>query len=1235
MTPQELKTIFESPYDQTSWVQLIREVFGVKRILLRPQPVDTTDNKWQASALELGSFETVEGMLVGVYEVKIDHTVKLERNKVGLRNLLRPIYKNDVDAALIVFDQGEKWRFSYVSEIRVRNKHTGKRERKTTDPKRYTYLFGTGQHCRTAAERFDKVKQHYNLFGGAVKLDEIEKAFSVDTLTKNFYEELSDWYFRALKEVKFPDDTIPKGLPPEEEEKERQKLAATGTIRLITRLIFVWFLKQKDLVPDELFQKDELDKILHYRDKTGSTFYKAILQNLFFATLNTEMGDENRKFVDRQYGIQGYYRYKRFFKDADRFLSLTARIPFLNGGLFENLDKNVGEKGKEIRIDCFSNKLENEEKLSIPDGLFYDTQTVDLSSDYGDKKKKSRKVRGLIDILQSYNFTIEENTPFEIEVALDPELLGKVFENLLASYNPETGATARKMTGSFYTPREIVDYMVDESLISYLTTGLEREYPATAGTDVWNPKLRQLFSYTTELHLFSPEEAETIINALDAARILDPACGSGAFPMGVLHKMVFLLNKLDADNVQWRELQKQKALRETAEAYELGDREERDMRLKDISEAFEDNSDDYGRKLYLIENCIYGVDIQPIAVQIAKLRFFISLVVDQQDSDKKKNRGIRPLPNLETKFVAANTLIGLEKPKQLPLGYEDVKALENKLDEVRHKHFSAKTPKTKAKYRTEDLKIRDEIAEKMKSLGFPNNTATQIAHWNPYDQNTSATFFDREYMFNISDGFDIVIGNPPYVSHDKINSNEKDHYKNHYVSYSAFADLYCYFMENSIDILKQFGISCFITSNSFLRADYGSLIRKYISKFCDISQLISIEESQVFDSAIVNTSINIFQKGHQPRSKAYIVKSSYDFSESFTDFIYHNRYEYWQTNFSEKKWLLLSPEHLSIIQKIEKDHATLESLNTKIRLGLATGDNDAFVIPESKKDEFERENPQNSLIIKPVLRGREIDRFGYSPPKDYILLTKNGINVERDFPSVYRYFDSLGEKFKKRGAKGQHWTNLRACSFFDDFAKEKIVWIELSDSGRFALCTDEIYLLNSAYFLLPPMGYSAKYLLSILNSSLIQFYLRSIADTSGMGTSRWINNHVKEFPIPKIVDANLIEKVTDILIILKSYLIKGDSKFQEKADTTYNFFEQLNDAIVYELYFPEALQAAGCEVLKHLTDLPDISTYSNAEKSAVIQQVYERLSHREHPVRIALFNMDTVDEVAIIEGKKK
>jgi hypothetical protein len=609
------------------------------------------------------------------------------------------------------------------------------------------FKLGPGERYRTASERLALLDLIATPDLSPLDLrHHLDQAFDVEAVTKQFCQELANWYFWALEHVCFPPDA------PKENGKDH-----VSVIRLITRLIFCWFVKQKRLIPEALFDPHWLAQMLKgfapdsrsprpsdgrgVRGE-GSVFYKAILQNLFFATLNQEMS--KREFRKRNkdphgrdphHGIANLYRYEDYFTDPKVFLDLMRGIPFLNGGLFECLDKvyRLEENQPDLRIDGFSDHPKN--PLRVPDFLFFgEEREVDLCAAYGEARYRRAKVRGLIHIFNRYNFTVTENTPLDQEVALDPELSGKVFENLLAAYNPETATTARKATGSYYTPRPIVDYMVDEALIAHLETKLSEgralrgqspsegrvpraQFPSEGGvprrldskmglaqlappTDD-ESRLRHLLAYNDEPHQFRPAEVDALIAAIDNLKALDPACGSGAFPMGLLHKLVFILGNLDPHNEQWKQKQ-------TAKASEIPDATVREKTLADIEQAFAAGELDYGRKLYLIENCIYGVDIQPIAVQIAKMRFFISLIVDEQVaqtilsgppngqtglSGLPWNLGIRPLPNLETKFVAANTLIGIEKPAQQMLRNPQIDAKEAELRRVRERHFTAPAPR--------------------------------------------------------------------------------------------------------------------------------------------------------------------------------------------------------------------------------------------------------------------------------------------------------------------------------------------------------------------------------------------------------------------------------------------------------------------------------------------------------------------------------------------------------------
>lgn len=688
------------------------------------------------------------------------------------------------------------------------------------------------------------------------------QVFSNELLTKKFYSELSDWYAWAVQVVRFPNDLSTTD--------DDEKFNHESCIRLITRLIFVWFLKQKHLIPEEFFDEDYIrdhfienfdphdrENMLYNPEK--SKYYRLILQNLFFAMLNCPIVEEgkdtanNRKFRgDHQYGIKrdGYnvnnlMRYKADFKEggADEFVqTANNNVPFLNGGLFDCLD----DKPNKLYYDGFSERKESLEQLYLPDWLFFGEEVgrgIDLSQWYDDTKKRNVSARGIIDILKRYNFTIEENTPLDQEVSLDPELLGKAFENLLASYNPETKTSARKQTGSFYTPREIVQYMVDESLVAYLKR--------VCGDEL-EPQYRALLSYSTEETTLNKEQRRNIMQAIYHCRVLDPACGSGAFPMGMLQQMVHILRQLDPTNEMWKEFMIDIAIEQSRKAFNAEEEEERKARLADIEEAFNRhvNDPDYARKLYLIENCIYGVDIQPIAVQISKLRFFISLVVDQKPSnDAAHNFGIRPLPNLESKFVAANTLIPVEYDGTLVENDDDVIKFKSCLKELNHKIFLAKRNVDKQRLKNEIKATREALAQAIEDTGFVGHSeAKQLAQWDMFDQNASESYFDAEWMFGVKNGFDIVIGNPPYVVMPKTNI-----YMRYYKTCQCY-ELYAYFFEKSLSLLTNGGVLAFITASLYIKGLKFLSLRDHLEKNSELVSL-KVVGDDVFENVQMPTAV--------------------------------------------------------------------------------------------------------------------------------------------------------------------------------------------------------------------------------------------------------------------------------------------------------------------------------------------------------------------------------------------
>lgn len=624
----------------------------------------------------------------------------------------------------VFFDSNGNFRFSLVYAVYSGTKATFSHYR------RYTYYVAADKPYRTFIKALTEARFD--------NLDDIISAFSTQPLTKEFYTEIQNWYAWVLKHAKFPGGTTEENL-----------------IRLLTRLIFVWFLKERKLIPDEIFNPEYLKNIVANFGK-ADFYYNTILQNLFFATLNRYPQDrrftKNGDFLTnrQEFGIKTLYRYKEniLIEESD-FIKIFENVPFINGGLFECLDDNGNY------VDGFTRREDKRAKL--PDFLFFsEERQEDLSDFYGERKRA--RVKGLINILKDYNFTADESSPIDIEVSLDPELLGHIFENLLASYNPETQTTARKATGSYYTPKEIVDFMVEESLLEYFKTK----------TNIDEQKLRSILSYSEESIELTDEEKQLIINSIDSLKLIDPAVGSGAFPMGAVHKLVHILNKIDPDNELWYELQYQKALHEVEEVLKIRDREERERLLKELNDNFDEtiNYPDYARKLYIIENSIYGVDIQNIAIQICKLRFFLSLLIDQKIDRTKPNFGIKPLPHFETKFVSANTLIGLNKPIQLSLEnakiIEKVKEQKEKLKKLYKRHFNIKTRTEKKNIQKESEKIRNEIKELLRHIGWDNYSAEKIANFDIFSQTAIADWFDSEWMFGVDDGFDIVIGNPPY-----------------------------------------------------------------------------------------------------------------------------------------------------------------------------------------------------------------------------------------------------------------------------------------------------------------------------------------------------------------------------------------------------------------------------------------------------------------------------------------
>ena len=966
------KEIIESKYNREAWQQLLHDIFLNNVSFWRSPKEVKANSRLAKSALNLGKISLSDGEALAIYEVELSDKVDIERNRAGIRDMLTKDWRDMgyAGAFLFCYRKNESvLRFSYVSETWGFNRN-GVYEKLSTNTKRYTYLLGEGRGCRTAIEQFGVLKN------SKLALSDVTAAFSVEALTKQFYKDLYEWYQWAVDPtsgVYFPNNTST-------EADDREDIE-TKIIRLITRIMFVWFIKQKELVPNKIFDVDFLETILKDFDPNSAVvgnYYNAILQNLFFGTLNRAIEDEQgnkRKFATNvKKDIKTLYRYAEMFTiSEDEVIKLFSEVPFLNGGLFECLDKTKTIDGVEqsYNYDGFSR---NDKKFA--DGRYRNRAVVPNILFFEPEK-------GLISILSRYNFTIEENSPEEQQVALDPELLGKVFENLLGAYNPETKETARNQSGSFYTPREIVNYMVDESLISYL------------GNTAF---VRSLFSPEFVYDKTKEADYKTIAEKLKSIKILDPACGSGAFPMGLLNRMIDILCHITPDE----------------NIYEM--------------------------KLAIIENCIYGSDIQSIAAQITKLRFFISLICNCEKDATKPNFGIPTLPNLETKFVAANSLIAKKKQESHNLFENpEIEPTKKELTEIRHEHFSAKTAYRKSTLREKDKQLREKLAKLLEQDNdFAPEDAKQLAAWNPYDQNAVAEFFDPAWMFGVNDGFDIVIGNPPYIQLQNNGGELAQLYAPcNYKTYARTGDIYCLFYERGYQLLKPNGHLCYITSNKWMRAGYGEKTREFFANNTNPMLLIDFAGVKIFESATVDTNILLFAKAANEHKTLCAVtnKQNKDSVKNLSVFVQQNGSVCEFSN--SDSWVILSPIEQSIKRKIEAVGTPLKDWDIQINYGIKTGFNDAFIINTEKRDEIlsncqtEDERTRTAELIRPILRGRDIKRYGYNWANLWLIYIpwhfplqfdesitgaseKAEIAFQEQYPAVYQHMLKYKEPLSKR-----------------------------------------------------------------------------------------------------------------------------------------------------------------------------------------------------------------------------
>jgi len=1144
---------FNKAYNRNELVKFLRTAFLPEDFIQEETTLANPKQfQYTQQVTRLGECKSLELVVFEVLHSSVSDA------RVGLtKEAFRMLADEFCERALVFFvpqDDNSNYRFSLIEITLEQKEGSAKVQRTFSNPHRYSYYLGEGISYHTP-------NKYLNAAGRVVSIEDLRSRFSVEVLTKAFYQELSDWYAWAVKVVRFPNVLDDKA--------DNEAYNSEAMIRLITRLIFVWFIKQRHLVPDEFFDEKYISdyllksftpnaEVTLFGKADNSYYYKGILQNLFFAMLNSPITPEGKDTVSERrfrksrgdYDNNKLMRHEELFIDPKLFVELANKyVPFLNGGLFDCLDDK--DNGK--YFDAFTDREEIAKQLIVPDYLFFGEdvgRNIDLSEWYGDKRKKKVSARGIIDILKRYNFTVEENTPFDQDVSLDPELLGKVFENLLASYNPETQTTARKQTGSFYTPREIVQYMVDESLVAHLNR--------TVGDDL-EAEYRKLIQYTDEEPNLTDEQRKAILQSVYQCKVLDPACGSGAFPMGMLQQMVHILNRIDPDNKEWKNMMVKNAISETSEAYLNATDEERKEMVADIERSFNEdvNRPDYARKLYLIENCIYGVDIQPIAIQISKLRFFISLVVDQKTNNNPvDNFGIRPLPNLEAKFVAANTLIGLHNQTNLFVT-DDIMLMQDEMKIAYHKIFRAKTIKTKRKYRERVSELRLKMVDKLKELGsVSEEDYLMLLYWNMFDQNKSAEFFDSEWMFGIDGGFDIVISNPPYVPLQRIKERSKQYQNQGFVTFNKTGDIYCLFVEQGLKLQKERGVLCYIMSNKWLQAEYGQQLRSFIAKN-NILNIVDFGDIQIFENATTYTCIVLLRKSRPSETFCASYLTKYDLS---TIPLVNNKFR--SVDFKESAWVLSSGKGLNLLNKIKRECIYLQQyIKGEAYRGILTGLTDAFIADDTLS--------HNNNVV-PFLQGRDIKP--YSTPvvsKHLILFPKGytrkmvGLNtaseevawqkIKECFPNIANKLEPYAERGRNRGDKGDYWWELRACDYYEQFDKPKIMYQAFQVKPCFIYDEQGLYCNNSMWI----MPTDNKALLGILNSKM-GWWLISKFCTQIQNGYQLIWKYFSKIPIPQISEEqhHLLTSLVNQIIAIK--------KDAPQADTS--TLENEIDKQVYILY---------------------------------------------------------------------
>ena len=1102
MNPADCQPQLQQPYRRENWQKLLPQLLpGVEMFSQAHNfPLTSESERGIATARrQFGRAKLADGKTVAFYEIEVAPGVQLQSNRVGLRSLIvKCIDEVSAHAVLAFFVQDGKsfYRLTYAAkesklgdDLKIQTEQTATR--------RFTYILGAGESCRTAAERFGGLP-------AAARLADLTEAFNVEKLNQEFFKSFRKAFELVAKDILDRN----KGWENADADRETQTL--------LSRLLFLYFIQRKGWLNR---QRDYLVSAFnrhHAADRDGVSFYDQFLRP-FFVKLSAD---------------------DAYFPNLD-----LGDLPFLNGGLFDDEIGSLTERGRM--------KVGNPVLRQVFDHL-----------------------------LESYNFTVREDTPLDQEVAIDPEMLGKIFESLVLQLEQSDtgGKTSRHDTGSYYTPRPIVHYLCREGLRVWLE---QFPPPSASKSGDWPARLEKLFALdaTDGLDdaervilngLLTPDEARALLDRLDNFRACDLAVGSGAFLVGLLHELVNL-----------------RRLCETR------------ARGKDPATDIEWL---YETKKRVIENVLYGVDIQQRAVEICKLRLWISLMVDyplEVDPDncalpdfRRAIKKITPLPNLDFKIRRANSLIeqirghAIKFP-QTAANTSDFALSLSKLATAKHRFYEARRKKDKrlaqldileataelAKYEFNSTKLKfgllpsDQDAERAAVLDRAEaemgKLQMQIAAARKknerekdddierlsrvFNDEAKPTFvwqLDFAEIFHRSSrreeahtsllpdetrkekeptagcyGFDLVLANPPYVRQEKI-KELKPFLENAYDCYTGTADLYVYFYERALKLLGHGGVLSFISSNKFFRVAYGEKLRIFLREKTEIQTVIDFGDLPIFEATaypcIVVASNREPKAGHETRTLN--VKSMEELSR-FTELTSTATAPRAQASLGDDSWKLETPLTLRLLEKIRRNGKPLrEFVGTRVYRGITTGFNEAFVIDRATRARLIAEDKSSAKLIKPYLRGRDVNRWATKPIEQWLIFTRRcGLNID-DFPAIKKH---LGQ-FKKQlmpGVDGgrkpgsYEWFEIQDnIAYWQEFSKPKIVSTKVSIRPTFAIDTDESYLGNTSYFF--TTNNDSHYLLGLLNSSLFHIYAKKVFVEKQGGWFEVQPDALESFPIP-------------------------------------------------------------------------------------------------------------------------